>query len=64
MPQQDGKKVSNDKEAHCSICLSEYEEGEQLVCLPCRHKYHEERVSSWTSSHTCFPEKEKGKELE
>ena len=40
---------------HCSICLGEYEEGENLVCLPCKHVYHEDCVSSWCSSHVRCP---------
>lgn len=42
-------------EPHCSICLGEYEEGENLVCLPCKHVYHEDCVSSWCSNHTRCP---------
>jgi len=42
-------------EPHCSICLGEYEEGEHLVCLPCKHVYHDECVSSWCSSHIRCP---------
>ncbi len=44
-----------DDEPHCSICLGEYEEGENLVCLPCKHVYHEDCVSSWCSSHIRCP---------
>jgi hypothetical protein len=40
---------------HCSICLGEYEEGENLVCLPCKHVYHDDCVSSWCSSHVRCP---------
>jgi hypothetical protein len=54
VPQQK-RKADADEEAQCSICLSEYDEGDHLVCLPCRHVYHEECVSSWTSNHTRCP---------
>jgi len=40
---------------HCSICLGEYEEGENLVCLPCKHVYHDDCVSSWCTSHIRCP---------
>lgn len=44
-----------DEAPHCSICLSEYEDGEELVKLPCKHLYHEECIGSWTSNHTRCP---------
>jgi len=44
-----------DDAPNCSICLSEYEEGEPLVRLPCGHIYHDECVSSWTSNHIRCP---------
>ena len=40
---------------HCSICLGEYEDGETLVKLPCKHIYHEDCVGSWTTNHTRCP---------
>lgn len=39
----------------CSICLCEYEEGDKIVRLPCNHEYHENCISSWTSSHIRCP---------
>ena len=47
--------AKEEDEPHCSICLGEYEEGEKLVCLPCKHVYHEDCVSSWCSNHTRCP---------
>jgi hypothetical protein len=40
---------------HCSICLGEYEDEEELVKLPCQHIYHDECITSWTSNHTKCP---------
>lgn len=40
---------------HCSICLSEYEDGDSVVKLPCNHLYHDECISSWTSNHVKCP---------
>lgn len=45
----------SEEEPHCSICLGEYEEGEKLVCLPCKHVYHDDCVSSWCSNHVRCP---------
>jgi len=40
----------------CSICLDEYEKGEELVSLhPCRHVFHEECISAWTNHNTRCP---------
>lgn len=47
--------AKEEDEPHCSICLGEYEEGENLVCLPCKHVYHDDCVSSWCSSHIRCP---------
>lgn len=40
---------------HCSICLGEYETGEQLVKLPCKHVYHQTCIDGWTKNHTKCP---------
>jgi Ring finger domain len=44
-----------EEEPHCSICLGEYEEGEELSKLPCAHIYHHECIASWCSNHTRCP---------
>ena len=48
-------KPGYDEEPHCSICLGEYEEGEQLAKLPCAHIYHDECINSWCSNHIRCP---------
>jgi hypothetical protein len=52
---QNDAKTHEDDEPHCSICLGEYEEGEELVKLPCSHIYHDECISSWCSNHIRCP---------
>lgn len=31
----------------CSICLSDFERGQILVMLPCRHEFHHECILQW-----------------
>jgi Ring finger domain len=53
--QQDVVKPGMEEEPHCSICLGEYEEGEELSKLPCSHIYHDECITSWCSNHIRCP---------
>mmetsp|Transcript_62234 Transcript_62234/g.69636 ORF Transcript_62234/g.69636 Transcript_62234/m.69636 type:complete len:332 (+) Transcript_62234:106-1101(+) len=40
----------------CSICLGEYEKGDELVSLnPCQHVFHEKCISTWTNHNTRCP---------
>jgi hypothetical protein len=43
-----GEEVDED-EAVCSICLGEYEEGEELRLLGCLHVFHRQCVDQWLS---------------
>merc|ERR1712224_575908 len=43
------------EEPSCSICLCEYEEGDKLVALPCKHVFREDCITSWTANHTRCP---------
>jgi Ring finger domain len=53
--QKDKDSSMDDEEPHCSICLCEYEEGDDMVKLPCGHLYHDECISSWTTNHVKCP---------
>lgn len=50
-----GAAENSEEEPHCSICLCEYEEKDELVCLPCKHVYHFDCVGSWCSNHQRCP---------
>eukprot|EP00741_Cyanophora_paradoxa_P007575 tig00001155_g7327.t1 len=39
----------------CSICLSEYEVGEDVRILPCRHKFHKSCTDSWLTLKLACP---------
>jgi len=43
------------KDAACSICLCEYEEGETLSKLPCGHIYHDNCITAWVERHVRCP---------
>lgn len=31
----------------CSICLCDYDEGDAMIVLPCRHRYHAPCIKQW-----------------
>lgn len=51
----EAKKAPVEDLPHCSICLGEYEDEEELVKLPCKHIFHDECISSWCANHVRCP---------
>jgi hypothetical protein len=48
--QGDGGSVGDE----CTICLSEFENDEVLLVLPCNHRFHQECITEWlTCSNKC-----------
>lgn len=48
--------VENGNDHTCSICLCEFEEGEELRTLPeCSHSFHVSCIDMWFHSHTSCP---------
>uniref|UniRef100_A0A7S2UIF9 RING-type domain-containing protein n=1 Tax=Attheya septentrionalis TaxID=420275 RepID=A0A7S2UIF9_9STRA len=39
----------------CPICLVEYEKGDELRALPCKHEMHKECLDQWLSSNASCP---------
>ncbi|KAL4575103.1 hypothetical protein LXL04_021944 [Taraxacum kok-saghyz] len=47
---------SEDDESMCAVCLSEFEEGEELRTLPdCMHTFHVPCIDMWLYSHRNCP---------
>eukprot|EP00588_Corethron_pennatum_P032392 CAMPEP_0194349204 /NCGR_PEP_ID=MMETSP0171-20130528/106952_1 /TAXON_ID=218684 /ORGANISM="Corethron pennatum, Strain L29A3" /LENGTH=884 /DNA_ID=CAMNT_0039116623 /DNA_START=168 /DNA_END=2819 /DNA_ORIENTATION=- len=47
--------IWDDREC-CSICLVDYEEGDEIRTMPCGHAFHPECVDPWLSLHTSCPQ--------
>jgi len=41
--------------SQCSICLSEYEAGEEIRTLPCLHMYHKDCIDHWLHTNRSCP---------
>jgi hypothetical protein len=39
----------------CSICLDSYEEGDELLYMPCRHTFHSACLHRWLHGHNTCP---------
>jgi hypothetical protein len=46
--QKDQKDLNHQKWTRaCSICLSDFEEGDHITILPCLHQFHTDEISKW-----------------
>ncbi|CAD8171006.1 unnamed protein product [Paramecium octaurelia] len=39
----------------CTICFTDYEDGEELILLPCIHRFHKTCISQWFKEMTTCP---------
>lgn len=39
----------------CSVCLEHFVPGQQLICLPCKHRFHPDCLTPWLESHAKCP---------
>lgn len=46
---------NNEEGEVCPICLLEYEEGDEIRCLPCNHFFHKDCVDSWLVNNSSCP---------
>jgi len=44
-----------DAKKECAVCLSESEDGETLVLLPCQHYFHPDCIKPWLKDHNSCP---------
>ncbi|GAX78648.1 hypothetical protein CEUSTIGMA_g6086.t1 [Chlamydomonas eustigma] len=44
-----------DKDSQCTVCLLDYEDGELLRQLPCKHEFHKDCIDSWMCNHKTCP---------
>ena len=43
------------RQDECSVCLEHFQLGQQLICLPCKHKFHSQCLTPWLESHVQCP---------
>jgi len=44
----------DENENKCTICLCEYQRGDNVTALPCIHKFHVDCINLWIrTSRTC-----------
>ena len=39
----------------CSVCISKYEEGEEILTLTCFHKFHSSCIETWFNTQNWCP---------
>ena len=50
------REASNaDAHQQCSICITDYNEGDQLKVLPCKHIFHTNCIDPWLANHNVCP---------
>lgn len=47
--------ASSSCQQNCSICLSEFVEGDKLRSLPCFHSFHEAEIDQWLGTNNSCP---------
>jgi len=51
----DNEKTPMKENSECCICLQKYEEGDEMVTLPCLHFFHQDCIIPWLKSNCNCP---------
>ncbi|KAL3833025.1 hypothetical protein ACJIZ3_007762 [Penstemon smallii] len=50
----EGNNLHEEGDGECPICLSQFEQGDQIRMLPCSHAFHAECIDTWiVTNPTC-----------
>ena len=53
---QHQRKLQEREQNECALCLEEFRDNDDLLSLPCNHRFHGRCVMGWiTSNHACCP---------
>lgn len=56
VPRADAGVASDHSELEdCSVCLEHFVSGQQLISLPCKHRFHPDCLTPWLESHAKCP---------
>lgn len=56
----DEKMLGPEGKADCPVCMDDVHLGDEVVCLPCSHWFHETCASAWLGEHNTCPICRKG----
>lgn len=51
-PDKDGHSAAGFTDGTCSVCLVDYEAGDRVMHLPCKHAFHEECGKKWLGQYS------------
>ena len=51
----DAESGATHHDVECQICLIDFQDGDEIRALPCRHQFHTECVDPWFRGHTSCP---------
>ena len=52
---KDKSKNLDEESKKCSVCLTDFEDGEMIKFLPCTHRFHGDCIDPWLKDHSTCP---------
>ena len=52
---RDANDIESDELQRCAICLSQFENGDELRILPCQHNFHTDCIDQWLRTNRTCP---------